>query len=83
MDSEIIDQRIANGIREIREDLHITQSEMAEYLGVSRQQIAKYEKGKSRISAGKLFVLCKELGTTPDVLFHTLMVKKIAESFIG
>jgi transcriptional regulator with XRE-family HTH domain len=49
-------------VRERRIELGITQPELAGELGVTFQNLYKYEKGKNRISAGGLYRLSKALG---------------------
>jgi transcriptional regulator with XRE-family HTH domain len=41
----------------------LTQQDVAKVLGVSFQQVQKYENGANRISAGRLFILARILGT--------------------
>ncbi len=49
-----LDWHIGIRIREQRENLGITQGELARAAGISYQQIHKYERGANRISAGRL-----------------------------
>jgi len=39
-------------------------------LGVSYQQIQKYETGKNRVSAGRLFDICKALNVSLSSMFE-------------
>jgi len=41
----------------------LTQEDVAKVVGVSFQQVQKYENGANRISAGRLFILARTLGT--------------------
>lgn len=50
-------QRLGAAIKRTRELHGLTQSQLAKMLGVTFQQIAKYENGKDRISAYKLILL--------------------------
>ncbi len=53
-------------IKEKREELHMTQEELAEKLNVSRQAVSKWESGLSMPAEGNLQELCKLLDlTTP------------------
>ncbi|WP_453977925.1 helix-turn-helix domain-containing protein [Brevundimonas sp. Marseille-Q4549] len=45
------DQKIGATVRTRRESLHITQGQLAHALGISFQQVQKYERGTNRISA--------------------------------
>jgi DNA-binding transcriptional regulator YiaG len=56
-----VDKYIGKQMRERRRALHMGQTEIASILGVSFQQIQKYEKGMNRVSAARLFDICKVL----------------------
>ena len=53
--SRIIDLRVARRIREQRQRLGMTQQDLARWIGVAFQQTHKYERGISRVSAGRLY----------------------------
>lgn len=55
--ADLVDKHVGNRIRERRRELHISQQEISEILGVSYQQLQKYENGNNRISAGRMFLL--------------------------
>jgi transcriptional regulator with XRE-family HTH domain len=46
------------------------QTEIARFLGVSFQQIQKYEKGMNRVSAARLFDICKVLNVPLSSMFE-------------
>lgn len=48
------------------------QKELARQLGISFQQVQKYESGANRISASKLWQLCAVLDVTPGFFFEGL-----------
>ena len=52
-----IDLHIGNKIHARRSALGMTQANLGKQLGMSFQQIQKYEKGKNKISAGQLYKL--------------------------
>ncbi len=52
-----IDQLIGGRLKEIRKKKNLTQEDIADKLGVSFQQIQKYENGKNRISFSRLYEL--------------------------
>jgi transcriptional regulator with XRE-family HTH domain len=56
-----IDAYIAAQIRAHRITLGWSQAAWGEKLGVSFQQIQKYESGTNRVSASRLFDICKTL----------------------
>jgi transcriptional regulator with XRE-family HTH domain len=53
--AQSIDAQIGHRIRAARSVLGISQMMLADALGISFQQVQKYEKGTNRISAGRLF----------------------------
>ncbi len=59
----LADQHVGRKLRWRREELDLSQQELADRLGVTFQQIQKYENGKNRISAGRLFDMAKALET--------------------
>ncbi|MEY9098861.1 transcriptional regulator with XRE-family HTH domain [Sinorhizobium fredii] len=64
-----MDIRIGSRIRHFRNAQAMSQSTLAGKVGVSFQQLQKYEKGTNRISASALIIICKALAITPnDVL---------------
>lgn len=67
--TRMIDQRIAARIRERRRRLGMTQQRLAGMVGVAFQQVHKYERGLSRISAGRLYVLAKALKAPMSYFF--------------
>ena len=58
-----VDQIVGNRIRARRLELHISQVQLAELLGVSFQQVQKYEKAANRVSAGRLSQIAHHLKT--------------------
>jgi len=52
-----IDLHVSAKLRRRREALQLTQTTVARAVGVSPAQIQKYERGKDRISAGRLYEL--------------------------
>jgi transcriptional regulator with XRE-family HTH domain len=67
--ADAIDEYIGARMRERRVELSITQSRLADELGVSFQQIQKYEKGVNRVSAARLFDICKALNVSLSSMF--------------
>jgi DNA-binding XRE family transcriptional regulator len=63
-----IDLRVARRIRERRLRIGMTQQTLAQIIGVAFQQAHKYERGLSRVSAGRLFHIATALGV-PIVYF--------------
>ena len=59
--AETIDLYIGERLKEIRKMQKLTQEFLADKIGVSFQQIQKYENGKNRISVGRLHELSRIL----------------------
>ncbi|USO02115.1 MAG: response regulator [Alphaproteobacteria bacterium] len=74
-----IDEFIGYKLREQRQKLNFTLSDISSRVGVSLQQIQKYEQGKSRIPAVLLFKISKILNVTPDYFFEG--VENISSNF--
>jgi two-component system response regulator len=54
-----LDVFIGGRIKDHRQKIGLTLADLSKSLGISLQQLQKYEKGKTRISAGTLFELMK------------------------
>jgi len=67
-----IDTHVGNRIRLRRSFLRISQEKLGEHLGVTFQQIQKYEKGSNRIGAGQLFQIAKLLKVEPGFFYEDL-----------
>ena len=57
-----IDAHVGHQIRERRELMGMSQGKLGQLLGLTFQQVQKYEKGVNRIGAGRLFELARILG---------------------
>jgi transcriptional regulator with XRE-family HTH domain len=53
-----IDVHIAQQIRRMRLERDMSQDKLGETIGVSFQQIQKYERATNRVSAGRLYEIC-------------------------
>jgi transcriptional regulator with XRE-family HTH domain len=60
---------IARNLREFRKASGMTQKQVGKHLGVSLQQVQKYENASNRLTGGRIIELCKLLDITP----HDLM----------
>ena len=56
-----IDIHVGLQVRLRRKELKISQEKLAEALGLTFQQVQKYERGSNRISASKLFEIARAL----------------------
>jgi transcriptional regulator with XRE-family HTH domain len=55
------DKIVGERIKARRNELGVSQQDLGEKLGVSFQQIQKYEKGVNRVTTGRLLQLCQAL----------------------
>lgn len=65
-----VDLYVAGRIRERRKQLQLTQEDMAEGLGVTFQQVQKYEGGTNRVGAGRLFRIAQLLNAPVGHFFE-------------
>jgi transcriptional regulator with XRE-family HTH domain len=65
-----IDAYIGARMREGRFALGLSQEALGEKLGVSFQQIQKYESGVNRVSAARLFDICEALDVSLASMFE-------------
>lgn len=65
------DGRIGGRIRARRIDAKIglSQGDLGKLIGVTFQQIQKYEGGKNAVAGGRIKILCRALRVTPNELF--------------
>jgi transcriptional regulator with XRE-family HTH domain len=68
-EADTIDRQVGAKIKNLRKHLCFTQEEVAEALGVSYQQIQKYENGKNHIAAGKIYQIAQLLKVPVQSLF--------------
>jgi transcriptional regulator with XRE-family HTH domain len=65
-----LDELVGHNIRIHRLDRGITQTELARAIGVSFQQVQKYENGINRVGGGRLFKIAETLGTPVSTFFN-------------
>ena len=64
------DKHVGQRIRERRKDLGLNQTKLADGLGISFRQLRMYEKGSSRIGAGRLYGCAQLLNVSPAYFFE-------------
>jgi len=67
-----VDVHVGKRIRERRVSLGMSQAKLGEYLGLTFQQIQKYERGANRISASKLWALSNLFKVSVEWFFDGL-----------
>jgi transcriptional regulator with XRE-family HTH domain len=56
-----IDKHVGSKIHDFRIEKGLSRQMLAKNVGITHQQLAKYEHGVNRISVGRLLLICKEL----------------------
>lgn len=64
-----IDKHVGNQLRLRRNLLNLSQEKLGEKIGVTFQQVQKYEKGLNRIGASRLKTIADALGTDVSYFF--------------
>ncbi|WP_375791153.1 helix-turn-helix domain-containing protein [Bradyrhizobium sp. vgs-9] len=77
------DALIGQRLRARRLEKKVSQAELGTELGVSFQQIQKYEKGVNRIGASRLVEIAEALETTVDYFIGELDTGRAHESKLG
>ena len=67
-----IDLHVGARIRMRRRLLGVSQERLAEALGLTFQQVQKYERGANRVSASKLYEIARTLQTPVTYFFDGL-----------
>ncbi len=67
-----IDLHVGRRVRMRRMLIGMSQTELAEQLGLTFQQIQKYEKGMNRIGASRIFEIAQVLNVSPAYFFEGL-----------
>ena len=57
--TDIDERSIGLKLKQGRIELGLTRKEVAGYLGISHQQLEKYEKGANRIPINRLYIICQ------------------------
>lgn len=66
------DVHIGGRIRARRVEMGLSQTGLADKLGITFQQVQKYESGANRISGSRLWEACNALDVEPNYFFHGL-----------
>lgn len=66
-----VDRQVGEKIRELRAAQNLTLSELGQELGISHQQLQKYETGTNRLSAGMLANVARALRVPISELFQS------------
>jgi len=64
-DSKKINQHLGALVKQYRLEADLTQAQLGDFIGVTFQQIQKYERGDNQLSVIVFFVLCDVLDIPP------------------
>ena len=64
-----VDAFVGSQLKSLRKLAGYSQTELANKVGVTFQQIQKYERGTNRIGASRLWGFCKVFDVSPDKFF--------------
>jgi transcriptional regulator with XRE-family HTH domain len=67
-----IDRHVGLRIRMRRKELGVSQEKLAESIGLTFQQVQKYERAANRVSASKLWEMARALSTSPAYFYEGL-----------
>ena len=67
-----VDLHVGGRVRMRRKMLGVSQERLAEALGLTFQQVQKYERGANRVSASKLYEIARFLGAPVSYFFEGL-----------
>ena len=65
----VVDVAVGAKIKRLRKKAGVSQSDLARILGLSFQQVQKYESGDNRVSASRLYEMAQILNATPGDFF--------------
>jgi transcriptional regulator with XRE-family HTH domain len=73
-----VDKRLGQRVRSRRLEIGMSQERLAEILGVTFQQVQKYEKGVNRIAASRLFAIAAALDMSVARFFEGISPARAA-----
>jgi len=73
MELEDVEKHIGQQIKMLRISNKMSQKALAEKLGITYQQVQKYETGMNRISVARVWQFCQIFSVKPDFLFKNLL----------
>jgi transcriptional regulator with XRE-family HTH domain len=74
-----VDAHVGRRLRQRRIALGVSQEQLGQELGLTFQQIQKYEKGQNRISAGRLYKISLILSVSVGYFFEGLSAAQRAD----
>jgi transcriptional regulator with XRE-family HTH domain len=71
-DPNFVDRHVGNRVRMRRLLVSMSQEKLGELLGITFQQVQKYEKGSNRVSASRLYQISRVLGVAVQYFYDEL-----------
>src|SRR6266545_1294152 len=78
-----VDRHVGLRIRMRRKELGISQEKLADALGLTFQQVQKYERAANRVSASKLWEVARALNTSISYFYEGLSVEGAMQAHGG
>jgi len=75
-----VDRQVGLRIRMRRRELGFSQERLADALGLTFQQVQKYERAANRVSASKLFEIARALNTSVNYFYEGLFTNEDSQS---
>ncbi len=69
---DIVDKYVGDKIFTLRLAQGLSRQQLSKIIGVTHQQLQKYEQGKNRISIGRLILIAKALGVEMSYFYEGL-----------
>ncbi|MEP6342112.1 MAG: helix-turn-helix transcriptional regulator [Maricaulaceae bacterium] len=73
MELDDVEKHIGKQIKMLRMAHKISQKDLAKTMGITYQQVQKYETGLNRISVSRLWQICNIFSITPNLLFENVL----------
>ncbi len=73
MELEDVESHIGKQMKMLRMAQKMSQKELAKKMGITYQQVQKYETGLNRISVSRLWQICNIFSISPDFLFESVL----------
>ena len=80
-DPNFVDRHVGNRMRMRRLLIGMSQEKLGELLGITFQQVQKYEKGSNRVSASRLYHVAKVLAVPVQYFFDELQGEAAVAGF--
>ena len=74
-----VDEHVGEKVRQRRAEMGLTQHDLAQALGISYQQVQKYETGANRVSSGRLYEIANKLEVDNSHFFDGLEPASVAK----